>query len=114
MTVNLESATVEVHLTTPTGDQPLGRFSINAGQVEGTDHRGITYRGTCTPVLDGLNVELTAQIPAGTRAGTALTTEAQSEQKLSFFLNADQLAGRQTKPIVLVGFGLANVRFTAG
>ncbi|HEX8094396.1 hypothetical protein [Jatrophihabitans sp.] len=111
MTVNLESSTVEVHLCTPIGDQPLGRFAINAGRVEGTDHRGINYRGTCTPVLDGVNVELTAQIPAGTRAGTSLTTEAASEQRLAFFLNADQVAGRQTKSILLVGFGLADVRF---
>ena len=111
MTVNLESAAVEVYLRTPTGDVPFGRFSLSAGQVEGTDQRGITYRGTCIRVIDLFNVELTASVPAGTRIADDLVTETTEERKLAFCLNLDHVAGEQTKSIMLAGFGSADVRF---
>ncbi|MGW1092484.1 hypothetical protein ACWD4L_41210 [Streptomyces sp. NPDC002596] len=112
MTVNLESSTVDVHLQTPSGDVSVGRFGLNDGQVTGTDRRGITYRGTCTPMPDGgLNVELTASVPAGTRIGESKVTETDVEHNLAFHLNQEQVAGRQTKAILLSGFGSADVRF---
>jgi hypothetical protein len=114
MTVNLENSTVGVYLTSPSGEVALGEFSVDGGQVGGTDHRGIAYRGTCTALPDGsVQVEVTATVPAGTRAGDGSTTEADAEQKLAFFLSPDQVAGRRTKPILLPGFGLADVRFEA-
>ncbi|MFB6781563.1 MULTISPECIES: hypothetical protein [unclassified Streptomyces] len=112
MTANPESSTVEVHLQTPSGDVSVGQFSLNDGQVTGTDHRGITYRGTCTPMPDGgLNVELMASVPAGTRIGESKVTETDAEHKLAFHLNQEQVAGQQTKEILLSGFGSADVRF---
>ncbi|MFF2324871.1 MULTISPECIES: hypothetical protein [unclassified Streptomyces] len=59
----------------------------------------------------GLNVELMASVPAGTRIGASKVTETDAERKLVFHLNQEQLAGRQTKPILLSGFGSADVRF---
>ncbi len=110
--MNLESSTVEVHLQTPAGNVPVGRFSLNDGQVSGTDRRGITYRGTCTPMPDGgLNVELTASVPAGTRIREGMVAETDDEQKLTFHLNPEQMTGLQTKDILLPGFGSADVRF---
>jgi hypothetical protein len=104
-------STVDVYLQTPAGDVSFGRFSLQAGEVEGTDHRGITYRGTYTSASDGLDVELTASVPARTRITEGVATEAHAEQKLSFHLDGDQVAGQRSKTIVLDGFGAADVRF---
>jgi hypothetical protein len=111
MTVNLDGASVSVYLTSPDGDISLGKFDVKNGAIDGTDQRGVSYRGTCTPVADGVNVELTATVPAGTRMSEGVAAEGDTQRKLSFFLNADQVAGRSTKPILLTGFGRADVRF---
>jgi hypothetical protein len=112
MTANLQAGTVTVQLRTPSGDVPLGEFALASGQVQGTDQRGISYRGTCTSLLDGVNVELTVTVPAGTRLAGDLRTEAAAEHQLSFYLNQEHLAGTRVKPIRLPGIGSADVVFT--
>ncbi|MEU9790187.1 hypothetical protein AB0E27_06090 [Streptomyces sparsogenes] len=112
MTANPEKSTVEVHLETPFEEVPLGRFSLHDGQVTGTDRRGITYRGTCTPTPDGgLNVELMVSVPTGTRFREGEVTETDAEQRLAFHLSREQVAGQEAKEILLSGFGSADVRF---
>ncbi|MFJ5724588.1 hypothetical protein [Streptomyces sp. NPDC093149] len=59
----------------------------------------------------GLDVELMASVPAGTRIGESKVTETNAEQKVVFHLDQEQVAGRQTKEILLSGFGSADVRF---
>ena len=112
MTVNLDGATVAVYLEAPTGEVSLGEFSLRDGAVHGTDARGVSYHGNATAVGSGsVNIELTATIPAGTRIGEGLVTDAEEQHALVFFLDDEQVAGRRTKPILLSGLGLADVRF---
>jgi hypothetical protein len=112
MTAKLQDGTVTVHLRTPSGDVPLGEFSLASGEVQGTDQRGISYHGTCTLLLNGVNVELTVAVPAGTRLGGDLRTDAAAERQLSLYLNQEHLAGTRVKPISVAGLGSADLVFT--
>jgi hypothetical protein len=106
-------SSVAVSFAAPGGDQAVGTFSVGGGKVTGTDHRGISYSGTVTPVTDGADVTVTASVPGGTRLSADLSTEEPEEHRLHFHLDAAQLAGQQTKPLLLPGFGAADVRFAA-
>jgi hypothetical protein len=114
MTVSYESGAVTVHLRTPAGEVPLGQFGVSGGRIEGTDQRGIRYLGTCVPLGDGLYVELTASVPAGTRISEGFATDSPVEHRLNFHLTREHLAGVRTKAIMLPDFGSADVRFTFG
>jgi hypothetical protein len=103
---------VTLELRTPAGYVPFGEFRLDAGEVEGTDQRGISYRGACAPSSDGLLVTVTASVPAGVRIADGLLTEEPSKHELSFYLDQDHLTGQRTAPIALPGFGAADVRFT--
>lgn len=111
MTANLQNGTVTVQLRTPAGDVPLGKFSLSSGHVRGTDQRGISYSGTCTPLGDGVSVELTVTVPAGHKLAEGLFTEAAADHQLSFYLTPEHLAGTRVKPIRLPGLGSADVVF---
>lgn len=111
MTANLQNGTVTVQLRTPAGDISLGEFSLSSGRVKGTDKRGISYHGICTPLQDGISVELTVAVPAGISLAEGLFTDAAAEHQLSLYLTQEQLAGTRVKPIRLPGLGSADVVF---
>jgi hypothetical protein len=112
MPLDVENLSLGVYLTAPHGDVELGTFTVTAGAIAGTDQlRGISYSGRCTPTPDGgVDVEVTASVPAGTRVSGAVTTDAVAEHDLTFHLDPEQVAGAKSAPITLPGFGSANVR----
>ena len=112
MTASLQDGTVTVHLRTPSGEVPLGEFALTSGEVRGTDQRGISYRGTCTPLLNGVNVELTLTVPVGTRLAADLLTDVAAERQLSLYLSEEHLAGTRVKAVNVPGLGSADVVFT--
>lgn len=109
--VNLDSATVEVHLETPLGEVPVGRFVVAAGEVRGTDMRGIEYRGTCSPSGTDVHIALSISIPAGVPIARGQVTAASVDHEINFDLDPQHIAGQKTKTIHLPGFGDAEVRF---
>lgn len=112
MTANLQVGIVAVLLRSPHGNVLLGDFTVNAGQVQGTDRRGVSYQGTCTAVADGVNVEVTMTVPSGTRVTKAIVAEEPAHHKLSFHLSEEHLAGIQAKPVTVPGLGSADLMFT--
>jgi hypothetical protein len=108
----IQNGRVQLFLVGVDDEHHFGTFAHADGKISGTGQRGIAYSGTYERAIDGgLQVDIVAGIPQGTPVTGGLMTEAAQSQSISFHLTPNQIAGLETKSIVLPGFGSADVRF---